>query len=69
MGARTHVRLHHKDGRVIVETMLHFAKENGVSLGEARTLLNSWVEAGDLKLRSDGGYDVIHFRPRRRGPG
>lgn len=67
MAARTHVRLHYKDGRVIVETMLHFAKENGLPLSEARQLLASWVEAGDLVLRKDGGYDVVRHRPRRKG--
>lgn len=66
MGVRTHVRLHYKDGRVIVETFLHFARENGVSLGEAKQLLQSWIDAGDLKLRKDGGYDVVRQQPRQK---
>lgn len=65
MGARTKVRLHYPDGRVIIEPLARTARANGTTVAGARELIADWVAAGDLVERADGGFDVIRFRPRR----
>lgn len=66
MGARSKIRLHYRDGRVVIEPLHRTAAANGTDLPGARQMIADWVAAGDLVERPDGGYDVVRFRPRRR---
>jgi hypothetical protein len=66
MSAVRKLRLHYKDGRTVVEPLPRFAAANGLrSLREAKDLIAKWVAAGDLRPRTDGGYDVVRFRARQ----
>lgn len=62
------LRLHYPPslgGGKVVESIEMFAMANGVDIAGARQLVAEWVAAGDLVPRTDGGYDVIRYRPRR----
>ncbi len=63
------VRFHYHDGQgTITEPTARLAARNGTTPQGAVDLINEWLQAGDLKARPDGGYDVIHYRPPRRTP-
>lgn len=64
MSARN-LRLHFTDGRVVVEPLTRTARANELAgVDEARQLIAAWLERGYLRLRRDGGYDVLKARPR-----
>lgn len=65
MAAKTHVRLHYESGKVITESLVTMARENGVSVGDARRMIELWAAWGDLEHRPDGGYNVVRRRGRK----
>lgn len=66
MAARRVLRLHFPDGDVVTEPLTRTAAANGLPATPAngRALVDTWEANGDLTRRPDGGYDVVHKRPR-----
>lgn len=61
------IRLYYK-GDIIVTSLHRIALENDTNFRGAVALMEGWIEAGDLRRRPDGGFDVIHFRPPKGKP-
>lgn len=59
------LRFHYPDGRRITVTPAQLATENATTVRGALDLIDTWLAAGDLRRRTDGGYDVIRYRPPR----